>query len=328
MNNRAVNADPSSSGSGAARWLAGDWLFRVGVPVYIAFGAVMKLASGRPLQLPIVGLIRDPSAEVERWAGLALPVIGAAELALAGVIFFGGHWARWLALAVMLVFAGVLVPHVRAEAESCGCFGAVSANPTLMLITALCAGALIVLLPCSGAPPIEAQRGRRLAVGWCAGAAVLAAVVTVGQVPERLGWRVPMLRLRPDTWAGMKLTELPFYPHLERDSGITVGPGFTESEQTWVLWLRTCPHCHEYFREHWREPTTRRVVAVEIPLSAGGVSAVPHSIDCPSCVRMHLRSGTFYFLPSTPVVLSVRDGIVTGVDVNPAPAQIYNQEQP
>lgn len=291
------------------------------MPGYIAFGAVMKLFTGQPLQLPLVSLERDPSAELERWAGVALPVIAGVELVVAGVILLGGRWARWLALAVMAVFAAVLVPHVRASAESCGCFGAVTTSPVLMLVTALSMGALILLLPCSGEPlrlPGGGKRGRWLA-GWAAVSVALVAVVSIGGVPEKLGWRVPTMRLRPETWVGARLADLPFYPMLEHDGGGAAAT-YPEGEQTWVLYMRTCPHCHEYFRERWGGETDRRVVAVEVPPSARGVRPEPHSIECPSCVRLHLRAGTFYFLPTTPVVLTVRDGLVASVNVNPSSA--------
>lgn len=299
------------------RWQAGDWFFRLGIPCYIAAGAVMKLLTGRPLELPLVSLQLDPSPELERWAGIALPVVAAVELALAGAILLGGRWARWLALAVLVAFAAVLIPHVRAAAVSCGCFGTVHANPTLMLITAVGSALLILLLPATGAPP--AQCTPRWVGPWVVAAVLLTAGVHAGQLPERLGWRVPTVRMRPDGWVGARLSELPFYPFLESDADVTTAPPFAEGEQTWVLWLRSCPHCHEYFRERWSVPSQRRIVAVEVPPSAAGISSEPHTIECPSCVRMHLKKGTFYFLPRTPVILTVKDGLVTAVDVNPAP---------
>lgn len=299
------------------RWQAGDWFVRLGVPCYIAAGAVMKLFTGRPLELPLVSLQVDPSPELERWAGAALPVLAAVELILAGAIMLGGRWARWLALAVMVAFAAVLIPHVREAAASCGCFGTVRANPTLMLITAIGSALLILLLPTTGTP--FAQRTPRWIGVWVTAAVLLTVGVHAGHLPERIGWRVPTVRMRPDGWVGARLSELPFYPFLEPEAGGGAAPPFSEGEQIWVLWLRTCPHCHEYFRERWGVTTQQRIVAVEIPPSASGVSGEPHTIECPSCVRLHLKKGTFYFLPRTPVVLKVNDGLVTAVDVNPAP---------
>jgi hypothetical protein len=301
------------------RWQAGDWFFRLAVPCYIAAGALMKLFTSHPLQLPLISLNPNPSPEVERFAGQALPVIAAVELALAGVILLGGRWARWLAVAVMVAFAAVLVPHVRAAATSCGCFGSVHTNPTLMLITACGSALLIVLLPCTGTPP--SARSPRVIVPWAVAVALLVGAVHFGQAPEKLGWRVPMMRLVADGWIGKRLNELPFYPMLDPDAGERSLPPFVEGEQTWVLWLRTCPHCHEYFRERWKEPTTRRIVAVEIPRSAGGVSAEPHALECPSCVRLHLRKGVFYFPPATPIVLTVKNGVVESTEINPVPAE-------
>ncbi len=300
------------------RWQAGDWLFRFGVPLYIAAGAVMKLLTGRPLQLPLVSLQRDPPVEVERWAAIALPVLAAVELAVAAAILLGGRWARWLALAVMLLFAAVLIPHVRAAAASCGCFGAVRASPVLMLITAAGLAMLIVLLPSSGNP--VTPRSTRWIVPAALAAALLTAVVQFGQLPERAGLRVPMLRMRPESWQGLRIDQLPFYTFIEADGPQQPLPPFKEADQTWVLWLRSCPHCHEYFRERWSASTGSRIVAVEVPPSSAGISSTPHAIDCPSCVRLHLKKGTYYFIPSTPVVLNVTDGRVTSVEVNPAPA--------
>jgi hypothetical protein len=186
-----------------------------------------------------------------------------------------------------------------------------------MLITAIGSALLILLLPTTGTP--LAQGTPRWVAVWAAAALLLTTGVHAGQLPERVGWRVPMVRMRPDTWLGLRLAELPFFPYLEHDAGAAKAPPPSEGEQTWVLWLRSCPHCHEYFRERWGVPTQQRIVAVEVPPSADGVSVEPHTIECPSCVRMHLKKGTFYFLPRTPVVLTVKDGVVTVVDVNPAP---------
>lgn len=300
------------------RWQAGDWFFRLIIPLYIAAGATMKLLTGRPLQLPLVSLQRDPSAELERWAGVALPLVAGTELAVALTILLGGRWARWLALAVMLLFAAVLVPHVRASALSCGCFGTVQTSPTLMLITAASGALLIVLLPCSGTP--VSPRSSRWIIPSVVAAALLTATVHLVQIPERAGWRVPMLRLRPEAWQGLRVEELPFYRFIESDGGQQALPPYPEVDQTWVLWLRSCPHCHEYFREHWGAPVSQRIVAVEVPSSAAGVPDAHHAVDCPSCVRLRLKKGTFYFIPTSPVVLTVTDGRVISVEVNPAPA--------
>lgn len=287
---------------------------------------MMKLVTGRPLQLPLISLQRDPSEQLERFAGVALPVLSGIELVIAITIFFAGRWSRWLALLVMLAFAAVLVPHIRADSVSCGCFGSVQSSPKLMLITSLCAAALIVLLPCAGTPPMRS--GPRLTAIGSVASIVIVAVCTLTGLPEQAGWRVPTMRLRPETWVGRPLADLPFYQRLEADSGTNAPTVFGEERQTWVLWLRTCPHCHEYFRDRWNAPTDQRIVAVEIPPSSRGVSTEQHSLDCPSCIRLHLKAGVFYFLPSTPVVLTVEKGVVKAADVNPSAVSLTPQELP
>lgn len=307
-----------------AGWKAGDWLLRLGVPGYIASGAIAKLITGRPLELPLISLVREPSAELERLAAVALPLLAAVELAVAWAILFGGRWSRWLGLAVLTAFAAVLIPHVSAGAESCGCFGAAAANPSLMLTTAISGAALLLLLPAAGTPLVT--RPWLWTAGGALAAAVLVTSVTLGQLPERLGWRVPMVRLRPDAWVGLRIEQTPFYPLLEAEDGGATS--FSEPEQTWVLWLRTCPHCHEYFHERWSSPTPRRIVAVEIPLSPRGISPEQHSIECPSCVRLHLRAGTFYAPAPTPIVVTVVNGRVTSAQSNPASPTGGVQETP
>lgn len=291
----------------------GDWLVRLAVPLYIAFGAVAKLTTGQPLQLPLISLRPDPSAAAERAAAAALPLLCAAELLVAGVIAFGPRWSRWLAITVLSVFAAVLVLHVRAQAESCGCFGAVAASPALMLTIAVSGVLLIALLPFSGRPIV--RRPGRWLVRWTAASLAAVVVVSLAQLPERAGWRVPVVRLRPAEWVGLPLQDAPFYPLLEGLS--TPAPPFAEAEQTWVLWLRTCPHCHEYFHERWSTPTDRRIVAVEIPLSARGIGDEPHPIDCPSCVRLHLRAGRLYAPSATPIIVIVRNGRIVDARANP-----------
>ncbi|MFT3686581.1 MAG: hypothetical protein QM783_16970 [Phycisphaerales bacterium] len=302
------------SSSTPARWLAGDWFVRVGVAGYIAAGALAKLTTGQPLQLPLISLQTDPSAETERLAAAVFPVICAVELVVAGAILLGGRWSRWLAFAVLVAFAGVLIPHIKAESESCGCFGAAQTSPAFMLTTAIAGAALTLLLPFSGRP--VTARPARWTAAWGLAAVVLVAGVWFSHLPEHAGWRTETVRLRPADWVGKSLADTPFYSLLESPSGVAVT--YPEPEQTWVLWLRTCPHCHEYFHERWSEPTDKRIVAVEIPLSAKGIGSEPYAIECPSCVRLHLKAGRLYAPAPTPIIVKVRDGKIVAAESNPS----------
>jgi hypothetical protein len=179
-----------------------------------------------------------------------------------------------------------------------------------------------LLLPFSG-HPLSTSPAKWTAV-WTASAAVLVAGVTFAHLPERLGWRTEMVRLRPSDWVGLPIEQTPFFSLLESPNS---GPKtFSEPEQTWVLWLRTCPHCHEYFHERWSEPTDKRVVAVEIPLSARGIGSEPHSIECPSCVRLHLRAGRLYAPAPTPIIVTVRNGRIVAAESNPSSSVVQPRE--
>lgn len=308
------------------RYQAGDWLFRLLVPAYIAFGAVMKLTTGRPIELPIIRLQANPGAQIERLAETIFPIVCALELVLAAFIVLGPRWSRWVALCVMIVFAGVLYPHLAANAASCGCFGVVQTSPKLLFITACSLAALILLLPATGEPLVRHHWKWTLVAALAA--SVVVSVVHVGRVPERLGWRAPVSRLVPANWVGMRVSDLPFFSSLEPQPGESRTWPFPEQEQTWVLWQRTCPHCHAYFAENWSEQTQARVVAVERPLSSRGFPADPAVLECPSCVRLRLKPGTFYWLDSTPIVITVRAGVVESVIVNPSPQRYAAPESP
>jgi hypothetical protein len=292
------------------RWQAGDWLFRLAVPLCIAAGAVLKLLTSRPEHLPGFNLVPELSPGMERLAGVLLPLVVLVELTLAALIAFHRGFGRRLAIGLLALFCLVLSAQIAGNAASCGCFGAFHTDPTMMLITDAVGIGLILLLP--AAPQRHTLRNARWGAiaGTTLSAAFFVAVITGFSIPERQGWRIPIEKMHPEQWVGQPLAETTVGRFVE--GGL---PTYPEREQTWVLWIRTCPFCHELFRTTYGQPTTERVIALEVPLGARGVSSTPHEIECPSCVRLSLRAGRFYILPETPVVLRVVDGVVRRVEI-------------
>lgn len=294
------------------RWQAGDWLFRLLIPIYIAGGALLKLFTANPMQLPLFNTIIEPTGEQERLASWMLPTIVCIELICAAVIAFHRGLARWLAAGVLAVFAAVLILQLRSKATSCGCFGAIETDPTMMLISSCVGIGLIFLLPC-----------RKIALGLCNGrwmwiilsavvAIMLTLVVSTLNLPEKLGTRLTIVRFRPAEWRGMRWNETTI-------AGAVDGPlNWPEREKTVMLWMRRCPHCHELFRTRFGTPDAERVVAIEIPASARGYPAAKPETECMSCDFRTLKVGRFYILPETPVVLRVVDGVVVSVNINAA----------
>jgi hypothetical protein len=95
---------------------------------------------------------------------------------------------------------------------------------------------------------------------------------------------------------------------------------FPESKQVWVIYKKTCPSCHELFKENWSEPTSERVIAIEVP-NLETVPVVPDPVTgqvaagqvvCPSCVFTSLPAGREWKI-RTPLVVNIENGQVVEV---------------
>lgn len=125
------------------------------IGLWILAGALFKLLKGSPAHLPEIVTDLSPWGKT-----LTYQLVIAVELVLVVLAFFRPRWA-WLWLAGCLAtFCAILLSQILAGNTNCGCFGASSPPPALML--AIDATLLIALLvskpwanlPVRGANPI------------------------------------------------------------------------------------------------------------------------------------------------------------------------------
>ncbi|RME70980.1 MAG: hypothetical protein D6776_10935, partial [Planctomycetota bacterium] len=136
------------------------------VPAWIATGAILKLVDGSPRTLPrsVLRLASELGVhDLHAWLAVLIGI----ELTVAIVAMTLPRIGRWLAAALLVVFIGVLATELARGASHCGCLGAWSPPPVVMLgIDATLLAALLAL----GAPPVRSSR-RRVAVATVLSAA-------------------------------------------------------------------------------------------------------------------------------------------------------------
>jgi hypothetical protein len=111
--------------------MLGMILCRIVVPAWIMTGAVFKLVEAKPSLLPR-GIIQD-GARLGVNLDYLLATLISLEFFAALVIFFVGRLARVTALVMMSIFVLVLIREIAAGRTSCGCLGAASPSPWVML---------------------------------------------------------------------------------------------------------------------------------------------------------------------------------------------------
>jgi ribosomal protein L34 len=291
------------------RPLAGDRLVRFGIPLWIAGGALLKFFTGRPDELPAL-MSRLPVDQ----SALFLVVI-AAELVIAAMIALHRGLARPLALAVLSVFMVVLVTQWATGSATCGCLGAAKIPTWVMIIIdgVLLAG--VLLLPRRrGVPPATPARMYVLTAvsvvliagvfgGFHLGAARL--------FRDHRAWLV----LEPASWVGREFARTQLAGFMPMDAaGQAYSPrSFPEDDQIWVLYRRTCPHCHALFRERYATVSGRRIIAVDLSAPPGQDEPAGESVECPECVRMYASAGRDV-VARVPIVIRVRAGIIVSVE--------------
>lgn len=312
------------------RWRAGDWLVRAVLPLYLGGGALMKLFTGTPADLPGPVKVHAPGLLGVHADAVFFMVISA-ELCLALLLALHRGLARPLAVLTLLVFAGVLVQQWASGADACGCFGSVKVPTWVMLLVDVTLLMMVVLLPfrrlarradTAGRDSFDIPLRR-----WCVlGGGCLACVVAVFLAgPRLLSARVvsgpactpveelagrPVL-IDPREWIGLLLRDTPLACYLEEGWSSRV----VTDMQLWVLYDHACPHCHALFANRFageRSLQEGQVVAVDM-----NSAVVPDDLRprCPSCVRVDPRPGVRLVTPGTPMILTVRLGRVVAVEL-------------
>ncbi len=310
--------------TGAALW--GVLLTRVVVPLWILAGAVSKLIDGSPADLPsgLVLLLGPMGVDL----GLVLHLAVAVELTVVGLIWLVPRLARPAALALLGLFAPVLVGDLLVGASSCGCFGSVKIHPavTLAMDGGLFLGVLILgaraeslrlraELPTRHALagivwtiaaftlafgyPFHHASGARMATAAAPGAAT----PTAGS-PDAAN-KPPSYYL-PDyaSWVGKPWRSLDFVRWIRGRVPIVA-----DGVQYVILYRKDCEHCHHLLQLHFSGALPAPTTVVAVPERDGFPTTGVKPMPCTECTQAELAPGCDWFF-KTPVLIRLRDGVV------------------
>ena len=79
-----------------------------------------------------------------------------------------------------------------------------------------------------------------------------------------------------------------------------------------VFYNPNCETCHTVFEDYFQVPRAEAVVAIEIPIADGAISAATEParpIDCPACERLALPKGPAWLI-APPMIVRIRDGAI------------------
>jgi hypothetical protein len=296
---------------------------RVLVPLWLATGAVLKLADLSPVHLP---------AALIKWCGamgidltFMLRFSIAVELIVAGVMFLLPSLARWVGIAMLTTFVPVLIGDLMLGASSCGCFGAVEVNPWVTLVMDVTFLFVLVVLG-RGEPRLALTKdlptSRVLIAGGWSLLSVLVAFGLPAQVSDVVGGAEGGVTVAGENSATQELPADGFYlPRYDDWIGrqfrqLDVASWISElSEKNdvgtryLIFYRKDCEHCHElmelYFAESLPEPTT----AIAVPERDGFPTENLQPFDCPGCELAELPAGIDWFF-QTPVLVRLADGTV------------------
>lgn len=274
--------------------------------VWILFGCLMKAFLGTPGDLPpIVRHVPLPLGT------LFTVVLGIeAFVGLGTLVRPGRAWP--LAVALLLVFAGVATSQLLAGATSCGCFGGtITIAPWQML-----AIDLVVLVALLLARPWRLARGGALdmlvAVSACVAAVVLPLAVdrqagADATKSDGAGSGGVKLRrwvdLEMGAWKGKAL----------KDTSLAKAITLPETtDGVWVFYRDSCEVCAGCLR--WMsilEQGSRDVTMVKVPEKAKpGVAAAVHDVPRGPFVRRLELSADVDWVITTPARMIVKGGVV------------------
>ncbi len=344
----AASTAPTSGG------LPGTILVRIVVPLWVLAGAAVKLGTFNPALLPepILDLVRSSAGvlgieNLGWWLEMSLRFFVAVEFAAVIVMVAAPRFARFTASFLLTVFLAVLVATMALSARrdgisaiwsgSCGCFGSASPPPIGMfgLDLALLLGVVFLRPRSTPATPWRywvLPLAVVLGFGVAYGRPKPVIVIEIEpEEPAEIASSSPVPPA-PASWGDIPTEVEPFYAP---EFGTWVGTPLVEHElarlvsrplPTWietgrfhlVLYRADCEHCHELLDAHFSGELSTPVMAVEIP-DADPDNAL--SMPCLDCRLHQLPAGPNYVL-TTPVLMTVENGVVIGVCEGDDPAEI------
>ena len=297
------------------------------VPAWVAIGALVKLYSGSPGNLPTNFVSFGRNAGID--LGEMLYTLIGLEFLAVGVMLLLARWARPMAIFMLASFCLILLGEMYVRADSCGCFGGtITIKPWQMLLVdgALLAGVLFFIprVPESAwglakALPAMAVMGV-LGIGLSFGAAsVIHQDIEHEPNDDPLvdpddPTRNPNPRSLPsnwwaqtiDDWDGKPWREIPLFQFMPRWP-----EGLDEGTHYIVFYSRTCSHCEIMFIDDFTRDIGAPVIAIEIPESRSQLRgerawSMPETVNLTS---MQLPLGPDWYIQA-PLAMRIEDGIV------------------
>ena len=317
---------PNRSTSGTIGWL----LCRVIVPLWVLTGAVFKLAESSPRLLPKETILKV-AASVGSDLYLVLATLIALEFLAVVVMLFLARFARAMAIFMLSVFCLVLLGEMaRGNFASCGCLGANSPPPWLML--AIDGGLLLGVILFKPRAAVSAGMPKwaipATVVFMVSGAAAsYGIVIPAGRAPDEVVENDDKPTVQPDgTIDNPDPTPLPGY-FFVNDTESWVGQPWRQVDliklmRKWpsdldttkrhiIFYSRTCEHCEGMFHNDLVGELPAPVTAVEIPASKTQLRGEnPWWMPKTQCQFLALPVGTDWII-TAPVIITIENGVVT-----------------
>lgn len=322
--------------SGPVAERIGFLLCRVIVPLWVFAGAFMKLQAKSPKLLP--KNLWTTADDIGLNLYVVLFVLIGLEFFAVGVMWFLPRFARFMAIWMLSIFCLILIGEIVAGNTECGCLGASSPSPWVMLAVdgALLLGVLLFRPKTDPEAPWVPKAGL-----------VAAALVTVvgfgitgwrvlGEIggDDRAGNEKPIAA--PDGSAnGGGVAPAPAAPSRPdyfrlRDPEAMVGQRFLDTQlaklvEGWppdlgmgpryvVFYSKSCDHCRDLLESHFQASPPVPTTLVAIPETKAGFNESTW-LDmqfCRECLpeELELVTGVDYLI-TPPVVVSLAEGEIT-----------------
>ena len=317
----------------AASGTIGLLLVRVLVPLWVLSGALFKITERSPKLLPKNFIQQMESIGLDLY--LVLAVLIAIEFAAVAVMLLVPRLARAAAIFMLGAFCLVLLNEMRAgNLESCGCLGAASPPPWMMLIIDFILLLGVVIFK----PHPLRLASTRTAWTIVTGCVLIGSGFSFGLVlsesgPAQVATIEPgLVATLPNThgedattpapvattpslpayyvldtsdWVGQKIRDIDLITYLP-DLPDTIDDG----RQYLIFYSRTCDHCQMLLEMYFGFGTPVPTTLVAIPESKSGFST-EGTLDnpCADCALLELPVGTDWLM-TPPILIAIEDGVV------------------
>ncbi len=304
-------------------------LCRAVVPVWVLTGAIFKLIHASPRTLPRETILSVADQLGIHLYGLLATLIAPEFLAVAVMVFLG-RFARAMAIFMLTSFCLILLGEfVRGNFIDCGCLGANSPPPWVMLMIdgTLLAG-VVLFKPTRRAPTAEAARwpvAAALLVILAGFATSFGVVIPAGQAPDQTTengspksddptvnpWPATLpgywFASEVESWVGKPWREVELFTYMRK------WPRDMDSAKRYVVFYsRTCDHCEEMFLYDLTDPALGSLVtAVEVPQTKTQLTSERGWVmPATECEMLNLPLGCDWIM-TTPLTVAVEDGFIT-----------------